>query len=73
MAELLKQQHNLVVLELSLDRLSKSASSFGSTVFKLEVSGTSLFEIKTDSKEMGLPNDLREAREYRYNEPYGCS
>ncbi len=69
MAELLKQQHNLVVLELSLDRLSKSASSFGSTVFKLEVSGTSLFEIKTDSKEMGLPNNLREAREYRYNEP----
>ncbi len=69
MAELLKQQHNLVVLELSLDRLSSSASSFGSTVFKLEVSGTSLFEIRADCNEMGLPNNLREARKYHYNEP----
>jgi hypothetical protein len=69
MAELLGQQGNVVVLELSLDRLSSTTSSFGCTVFRLTVSGESLFEIKAQCNEIGLPNNLRDAREYRYNEP----
>lgn len=69
MAELLKPQYNLVVLELSLDRLSSSTSSSGYTVFRLTASGELLFEIKAECNEIGLPNNLREARKYRYNEP----
>src|SRR6266566_2662749 len=69
MAELLKQQHNLVVLQLSLDRSSSSPSSIGFTVFNLEVSGTTVFETRADCAEMGLPKNMREAREYHYGEP----
>src|ERR1700694_853744 len=69
MPELLGQQYNLVVLELSLDRLSSTTSSSGCTIFRLAVSGEVLFEIKADCNEIGLPNNLRDARKYRYNEP----
>ena len=69
MAELIGKRHNLVVLELFLDRLSSSQSSFGHIVFRLTVSGEPLFEIKAECSEIGLPNNLREARKYRYDEP----
>jgi hypothetical protein len=69
MAEPLKQQHNLVVLQLSLDRSSSSPSSVGYAIFDLKVSDTTVFKTKADCAEMGLPKSLREAREYLYEEP----
>lgn len=69
MAELLKQQHHLVVLRLSLDRSTASSSSPGCTLFILEVAGQKLIEIPVDCAIIGVPNSLREARKYLYSDP----
>jgi hypothetical protein len=65
MAELLKQQHNLVVLQLSLDR--STPHSAGETVITLQSASKTLIEIKVSCKELGLPIHLREARRYRHS------
>lgn len=65
--ELLKQEYNLIVLQLSLDRSSSSPA--GLSVFTLQAAGQTLTEIKVDSAELGLPNNLSEIRKYMYSDP----
>jgi hypothetical protein len=70
MTERVKQQYDLSVLKLSLDRSDPLNFPLHQTVFELEVNGQLIgLPRKIDTRDLGLPATLKEMRRYRYQEP----
>ena len=68
MGELLKQEHNLAVLQIVLDRAASTDT--GKIVFDLEIKRQRVMEpLHISCQEMNVPLRLREFRKYRYVEP----
>lgn len=70
MVERFKQQYDLAVLRLYLDRSDPEQFPLGQVVFEFEQSETPVLRLTADAKSIGVPASLQELRrQYHYSEP----